>query len=154
MGPKLFSYTDKSDDPNSNPFLQVRGYQSLMQIISNKTHNENNFLVVAEDRGILANMAIYLPPDKIRSWKKNSKIRHHWDLTQPLTDDDLKKQLLLVLKVSSLSNENAQNLSNELEIYFDNVHKINDVKINDIILQEKSNQKIMMFWSNKNKKRF
>jgi len=154
MGPKLFSYTDKSDDPNSNPFLQVRGYQSLMQIISNKTHNENNFLVVAEDRGILANMAIYLPPDKIRSWKKNSKIRHHWDLTQPLTDDDLKKQLLLVLKVSSLSNENAQNLSNELEIYFDNVHKINDVRINDIILQEKSNQKIMMFWSNKNKKRF
>ena len=150
MGPKLFTFTNKSDDPNSNPFLQVRGYQSLMQVISKKTQNENNFLVIAEDRGILANMAIYLEPDKVRSWKKNSKIRHHWDLTHPLTQDDLKKQLLFIIKTNALSPENVNNLSNGLKFHFKNVTKINDLEIDNITLQGKSNQKIMMFWINKN----
>jgi len=153
-GPKLYDYTDKSSDPSYNPFLQVNGYQDLMKIISHKTQEENNFLIVAEDRGILANMAIYFPPDKIRSWKKNSKIRHHWDLTKPLTNNDLKNQLLLVTKVNSLSTESINNLSNKLKTHFKNIKKIDDIEIDNIILQGKSNQKIVLFWINKYKKDF
>ena len=46
--------------------------------------------------------------------------------------------------------KNVNNLSNGLKFHFKNVTKINDLEIDNITLQGKSNQKIMMFWINKN----
>jgi len=151
-GPKLFKTYNKQNDPNINPFLQVSGYQNLVNIVLKKTKEKKNFLVISEDRGILANMSIVFPSDKIRSWKKTSHIRHHWDLTQPLMQKDLKFEALLIIKVNSLSLEHISNVTNDLTSYFMDVRKVSDPELDKIILQGKNNQKVMLFWINENKR--
>ena len=150
LGPHLFNFYGKGSDHNINPFLQVNGYQKLAKIILVKTKEKKNLFIVAEDRGILANLAALIPSAKVKSWKKNSTIRHHWDLTAPLLESDLTSEFLLVVKVNPQNPKQLDKIKEELHFYFDSVKKINDIQLNTISLQEKSNQQVMLFWINEN----
>ncbi|OUW01529.1 MAG: hypothetical protein CBD16_05460 [Betaproteobacteria bacterium TMED156] len=148
-GPKLFKYSKFDNNPNINPYLQVSGYECLVDKVNGLIQNQNNLILVADDRGILANLANIKSNSKLRSWKKSTHNRHHWDLKYPLLKKDFDKNLLLIKKISSLELNKIDELTKELRLHFDNIKKIDDPELDNIILQGKKNQHVVLFWVNK-----
>ena len=144
--PKVLDKLELTNSPQHNPFLQVKGFAELSDLIESLSYAKGN-IIASNNRGLLATLSLYLPEYHIRSINKNG-IYNHWDLEYPLSETETKKTFLVVLLIKNDKNS-LEKIISDFKRTFSSVKLVKNDKIDSLIIQGKKNQRLLLIWVNK-----